>query len=142
MDNTNQFPNLESCSPSSCISGQIMKCNRIVANVFRKYLSPFNITDSQLSMLFVISKINEVTQKRISEILYLEKSTVNRNLKRLKENHYITFDQKVFISITNEGKVFLEQLIPEWDLAMKEIREIIGEEGESALNLLTKQLTH
>lgn len=93
-------------------------------------------------MLFVISKINEVTQKRISEILYLEKSTVNRNLKRLKENHYITFDQKVFISITNEGKVFLEQLIPEWDLAMKEIREIIGEEGESALNLLTKQLTH
>lgn len=138
----NQFPNLESCNPKSCISGQVMKCNRIIANVFRKYLSPFNITDSQLSMLFVISKINEVTQKNISEILYLEKSTVNRNLKRLKEKNYISLDQKVFISITEEGKVFLEQLIPEWNLAMKEIREVIGKEGENALNLLTKQLTH
>lgn len=51
-----EFENLKNFNPSECISGKVMRLNRITANVFRKYLMPFNITDSQLSILFVLTK--------------------------------------------------------------------------------------
>ncbi len=50
-----------------------MRLNRATAYVFRKYLKPFNITDNQLSILFVLTYIDGLTQKQLSNITQLEK---------------------------------------------------------------------
>jgi len=141
MDDKIKYPNIEKCNPSVCISGNMMKCNRIVANVFRKHLKPFSITDSQLSILFVVTKGKAVNQKKISEILFLEKSTVNRNISRLIDSQYIAFDSNLFLNTTQKGKQFLEKVLPHWDMAMKEIRNILGEEGIEAVALIANKLT-
>ncbi len=141
MDNKTKYPNIEKSNPSTCISGKMMKCNRIVANVFRKHLKPFAITDSQLSILFVVTKGKAVNQKRISEILFLEKSTVNRNITRLIDSQYIAFDSNLFLHTTEKGKQFLEKILPHWDMAMKEIHDILGKEGTEAVALIAHKLT-
>jgi len=134
------YPNIDKCSPSSCISGRVMKCNRIIANIFRKYLKAYNITDSQLSILFVITKGKEVNQKKLSDMLFLDKSTVNRNLKRLIENNYISKKNYPLLTMTDNGLTILEDLIPSWEKAMRETYKILGQEGEEALNLLASKL--
>ncbi|QYJ67401.1 MarR family winged helix-turn-helix transcriptional regulator [Flavobacterium litorale] len=135
------YTHIASCNPTLCISGKINRCTRIIGNVFRKHLKDFNITSSQLSVLFVIMKNKEVNQKKVSDVLYLEKSTVNRNLNRLVKSSYVYTDEHLKLKITEKGYEFLEKVIPQWNKAMDEIREKIKPEGEEALNILLSTLT-
>lgn len=135
-----EFENLKCFNPSECISGKIMRLNRIIANVFRKYLLPFDITDSQLSILFVLTKKGGLTQKQLSNIVQLEKSSLNRNLKRLLDKNYLSRTDFPIIQITDFGKSFVNNIIPEWQKAMDEISGLLGEDGKMALNLLHKKL--
>lgn len=136
-----EFKNIENFTPGECISGKIARINRITANIFRKYLAPFKVTDSQLTLLFVLTKAGGLTQKELSDFIYLEKSSLNRNLKRLIEKEFLTRKKFPVIKITHEGKLFVEQIIPEWKKAMAEIRIIIGDEGEQSVSILLKKLT-
>lgn len=135
-----EFENLKCFNPSECISGKMMRVNRITANVFRKYLMPFDITDSQLSILFVLTKKGGLTQKQLSDIVQLEKSSLNRNLKRLFDENYLSRTDFPIIQITNLGKSFVNNIIPEWKKAMDEISELLGDDGKMALNLVHKKL--
>lgn len=138
-----EFKNIQAFNPATCISAKVMKLDRLTANIFRKHLSPFNITDSQLCILFVFSKIGGITQKQLSEITFLKKSSLNRNLKRLFERGFLTREDFPAIKITLEGKMFVENIIPEWERAMSEIRYLLGEDGVEAITkVLSKLKTH
>lgn len=134
------YPNIEASRPDICISRKISICNRIVANTFRKHLRPFKITDSQLSILFVLSKGESVNQKKLGDLLQLEKSTVNRNLDRLFAKKYINYNKFTHIILTARGKAFLNKVIPSWELAMEELQNVLKQNGVSALNLVVKKL--
>ncbi|TYA71364.1 MarR family winged helix-turn-helix transcriptional regulator [Seonamhaeicola marinus] len=143
MDRTKTYPNIkEDFNPKDCISGKVMRCNRIIANVFRQYLAPFNITDSQLSMLFVLSKVKTCNQKTISDILFLEKSTVHRNINRLVQTNIVTVLGTKELELTDNGWQLLNDIMPAWEKAMEEIKETIGSDGVNALNVLTSKLEH
>ena len=135
-----EFKNIERIDPRTCISGKVNQIHRLTANIFRKYLSPFNITSSQLSVLFVLSKTDGLNQKEITTILQIEKSSLNRNLKRLFERKYLTKKDFPIIKISYKGKLILEKLIPEWEKAMEEIRQLLGAKGEQALNVVHAKL--
>ena len=136
-----KFENITNFNPRECISGKIMRINRLTGNIFRKYLAPFQITDSQLTLLFILTKAGGLTQKQLSDFIFLEKSTLNRNLQRLLEKQYVTRENFPIIEITHEGKCFIEQIIPEWEKAMIEIRTLIGRDGELAINTIHNKLT-
>ncbi len=138
----NSHPNLETCDPRQCISSRILKCNRIISSVFRKHLLPYNITNSQMSILFILAKKGASTQQELATMLYLEKSTISRNMKRLFDGDLIVKKIAKQIEITIAGKDFLEKIIPAWDCAMEESRALLTEKGEEALTLLLNQLTH
>ncbi len=141
MKRKTAFPNIANSNPSMCISSAMNKCNRIVANIFRKHLKPFGITNSQLTMLFIITKAESVNQKRIADMLFMEKSTVNRNLQRLLDKKWITYDSDKTLLTTKQGKLLLEEVIPFWDTAMEEVKEVLGKKGEDSLFYMTKKLT-
>ena len=131
---------IENFNPSTCISGKIMRINRLVANVFRKHLKALNITDSQLSLMFVLSKRKRIKQSELSRLAIIEKSTLNRNLKRLIERGFLSRENFPLIEITENGIEFVITAIPPWNLAMEEIRTTLEEEGEAAINLISQKL--
>ena len=134
-----EYKNIQSFDLTTCIGGKVMRIGRITSKIFRKHLSPFNITGSQLTILFIVTKIGGLTQKRICEIAQLEKSSLNRNLKRLFEKRYLSRKEFPIINITDDGKSLVNKIIPEWEKAMKEIRQLLGEDGEASLDMtLTK----
>jgi len=135
-----EFENLISFDPSSCLSGKVKGINRATANIFRKFLSPFNITDSQLSILFIFTKLGGLTQNQFSTIAHIEKSSLNRNLKRLFDRGYLSKNDFPIIEITQSGMALVNQIIPEWEKAMAEIRLLLGEDGEAALILVESKL--
>ncbi len=117
-----------------------MRLNRVTANIFRKYLNPFGVTDSQLTILFILSKMDNLNQKQLSDIAILEKSTLNRNLKRLIESELITKKDFPIIKITSKGKNLVKKIIPEWQKAMNEIEDLLETDGKKALEILTQKL--
>lgn len=139
VDETKNLP-LDNYNFATCISSRIMKCNRVVANTFRKHISPFGVTSSQLGILFFISKSQGVNQKKIADFLILEKSTVNRNLTRLIEKRYLRYTDGAILNLTPEGYSFVEKVAPHWCEAMNEIKEVLKSEGEEALNMLVSKL--
>lgn len=137
-----ELKHLNSIDPTTCLNGKMNRINRLTGNIFRKHLKGFDITNSQLTMLFVLFKCGECTQKELTDILFMEKSSVNRNLKRLLDKKLITKDNFPHIAITEAGKRLLETVVPSWQAAMKEIREALQQDGEAAVDtLLTKLKT-
>lgn len=135
-------PKLNACDPSQCIASRMLKCNRIITAIFRTHLLPYNITSSQIGILFLLNKAGEKSQQALADHLYLEKSTVSRNMQRLLQQGYIVRLGTKLIGITDKGNDFLETLIPAWDKAMAEARARLKGEGEEALTILLNQLTH
>ncbi|MEO9871355.1 MarR family winged helix-turn-helix transcriptional regulator [Ekhidna sp.] len=133
------YPLLDTTDPTTCISGKMGRISRITSSIFRKHIKPYGLSTSQMSLLFLLSKRDNLNQKEICDILYMEKSTLNRNLRRLFEKSYATKVDFPEINITNEGKALLERAIPSWNEAMKEIRSLLNEDGEEAVSsILTK----
>lgn len=132
--------NIDNIDPRTCIASKMMKCHRILSGVFRKHLLPFGITNSQLSMLFVICKKEQVTQRELCDFLFLEKSTVHRNLTKLLEMGFVTRSNFPNFSMTREGLRFLDQIIPAWQAAMNETTDRLGQQGLGALDLVFSQL--
>lgn len=116
------------------------RINRLTGNIFRKHLKSFDITSSQLTMLFVLFKRGELTQKDLTNILFMEKSSVNRNLRRLFEKGYATKKNFPNIEITDQGRILLDRVVPSWQAAMKEIREALQQDGEAAVDTVLSKL--
>jgi len=123
-----------------CISSKVMRLNRVIANIFRKYLKPFDITDSQLSILFVLNKKNNLNQKQLAELVVLEKSSLNRNLTRLEKADLISKKPFPHINISQKGVSLVEKITPEWEKAMMESERLLQKDGKTALELIMNKI--
>jgi predicted transcriptional regulator len=134
------FKNVDNCDPKLCINGKVSRAKRIVNGVFRKHLKEFGITSSQLSMLFVVSKRGKISQSELGNILYLEKSSVSRNKRRLVSQGWVE-NEGLNLIMAKDGLMLLDKIIPAWDKAMDEIKDKLGEDGQNGLNVMLSQLT-
>ncbi len=134
------YPLLESTDPTTCLSGKMSRISRITANIFRKHIKEHGLSNSQMSLLFLLSKRCDLTQRLLCDILFMEKSTLNRNLKRLVDHKYVTKKDFPALNITEAGKVQLEKAIPAWRLAMQEIRSLLLDDGEEAVDTILSKL--
>jgi len=91
--------------------------------------------------MFILAKKEHMTQKQLSEFAFLEKSSLNRNLTRLFERKLLSKEEFPLITITTDGKYFVENIIPVWEKAMTEINQKLGETGHTAVNSIHSQLT-
>ncbi|MEQ8904359.1 MarR family winged helix-turn-helix transcriptional regulator [Ekhidna sp.] len=134
------YPLLESTDPTTCLSGKMSRISRITAKIFRKHIKEHGLSNSQMSLLFILSKRSDLTQKELCDILFMEKSTLNRNLKRLVDHGYVTKKDFPALNISEAGKVQLEKAIPAWQKAMEEIRSLLQDDGEEAVNTVLSKL--
>ena len=44
------------------------------------------------------------------------------------------------LAITDKGKILVEATIPAWENAKTEVNEMLGEEGQAALNIILSHL--
>ena len=132
---------LDTVEPSICIGSRLKMLTRNVENIYRKHLSPFGITSSQLSILFFVAKRKEVRQRDIANFLSLERSTVSRDLRRLVDNGLLTKNGiRPIVKPTQKGQNVLEEVIPAWKNAHDEASDLLGKGAVSHIGRLTNQL--
>lgn len=125
-----------------CIGSRLRRLSRIADGYFRSKLSDFSITENQMTILFVLSKMEKVEQGRIGQELVLERSTVSRNIKLLEKQNYVkrTSDYRPEIELSKKGNELVQNLIPLWEEAMDELISKLGEDGVAHLIELENSL--
>ena len=127
---------------NNCIGLRLRRLSRIVDGYYRKNLIDYDITENQLTILFLLSEMKKVEQGRIGKVLKLERSTVSRNIKLLEKKGLIkrTPEYKPEIELTTKGKNIALELIPHWEKTMDELIAKLGDNGMETINKLELKL--
>ncbi len=127
---------------NNCIGLRLRRLSRIVDGYYRKNLIDYEITENQLTILFLLSKMKKVEQGRIGKVLKLERSTVSRNIKLLEKKGLIrrSPEYKPEIELTTKGKKLAIELIPLWEKTMDELIAKLGDNGLQIIKKLEMKL--
>ena len=93
----------------ACVCGNLRRASRAITQFYDKQLGPSGITITQLGLLRTISIGNSSTISKISKDMYMDRTTMTRNLDLLKKQDFIKIEsssdkRKRIVTITNRGK--------------------------------------
>jgi len=115
-----------------CIAFRVRVLNRVVTNLYDAVLKTFGITVNQTTILAMLTLAGEVAPGEIGRELVMEKSTVSRNLERMRNNGWIE-NTAHGIRVTAAGQELFSSLHPAWEKAQTDAEELLGEAGIGAI---------
>ena len=121
-----------------CIADKLRLLNRVVTSLYDEALRSTGITTSQMNILVVVAKYGTATPGQTGEWLQMEKSTLSRNLDRLRRQGLINVTasgrgRAQELRLTARGDRSLKQGLPHWRRAQREARALLGEGGVKEL---------
>lgn len=143
MGRSKRYPNIERLQPNSCLAGKVVLSMRLLTPIYKKHFRKHGITLSQWSILSVLTCNGTIAQSDLGRMLALDRSTISRDLKRLIKGGWIYRDgavNKLDIMITEKGMDYIEGIIPDWENAKEESKQILGIDGEQALDLVLAKI--
>ena len=93
---------------------------------------------SQMNILVAVSCLGEARQQEVCQALHLEKSTLSRDLGRMRSQGWLEEvpgeDGRIaLLRMTPAGKRLLEKAIPAWQRAQEQATALLGEREVSSL---------
>ena len=129
----------------TCIAVRLRLINRVVTNFYDDALRPLGLKVSQLNILIVTAKLGLARPTQIGDILQLDKSTLSRNLERMRAHGWLEVvpeeDARAQpFRLTSQGKFLIEKAIPAWEQAQRQAAELLGDQGIALLDKAAKRM--
>ncbi|HYV52061.1 MAG TPA: MarR family winged helix-turn-helix transcriptional regulator [Candidatus Eisenbacteria bacterium] len=123
----------------ACVCGNLRKASRSITQFYDKLLAPSGITITQLALLRIISIGNSSTISKLSKDMYMDRTTLTRNLDLLKKQDLIKIEsssdkRKRIVTMTNRGKAQMTKALPLWERAQGTIIEKFGKGNWREIN--------
>jgi DNA-binding MarR family transcriptional regulator len=128
-----------------CIAVRLRLLTRAVTRIYNQALRGHGVTVSQMNILVATFYLEQAKQQDICRALHLEKSTLSRDLVRMRERGWITDtpgdDGRLnLLRVTAQGGKLLQKAIPAWRQAQQEAAALLGEKEITALGRAVKAL--
>ncbi len=125
-----------------CIGARLRRLSRIVDGHFRTYLTDFDITENQMTLLFALNNTGRVDQGILGKRLILERSSISRNINVLQRKGYVerSNEYRPQVYLTKKGAALVQQLIPIWEYIMDKITSQIGDDRMEMISKLEQKL--
>ena len=122
-----------------CIVARLRMLNREVTGLYDDALRPLGVKVSQTNVLTAVAKLQPVSPGMIGKLLRIEKSTLSRNLDRLRARGWLRVlsgddERSHRLEITAKGRRLLEKALPLWKRAQKDAEDLLGKRTVQALN--------
>ncbi|HWO44543.1 MAG TPA: MarR family winged helix-turn-helix transcriptional regulator [Methylomirabilota bacterium] len=114
----------------ACAVMNFRQVARSVTARFDDQLRPVGLRATQLNLLMAIETSTAVTITDLAEILAMDRTTMTRNLKLLRQRKLV--DGKT-IALTAKGRRAAAAALPLWEKAQAEILESLGKKRWAAL---------
>jgi DNA-binding MarR family transcriptional regulator len=121
-----------------CLALRVHLLNRVVTRIYDDALRPLGITANQLSILTVLENMTQAQPGAIGRYLEMEKSTVSRNVKRMRQQGWVREKpgpdaRSVVLTVTEKGRALFTRAVPHWVEAQARVRELLGDAGVTAI---------
>ncbi len=126
-----------------CIA--LRRAAALVTTHYDRALAACGIGISQFSLLHSLQRLGVSNVSRLAEQVGLERSTLTRNLKPLFEAGYIedyaeAGNRDRQIAVSESGAVLLDEAIPLWESAQKDVKNAVGGKNLKELARLLERL--
>jgi len=123
----------------TCIAGRLRLLNRVVTNIYDDALRPFGLKISQGNILVLTGKLGVASPAQVGHYLQLDLSTLSRNLELIRKKGWLEEvpgdDARSHpFRLTAEGKRLIERVMPAWEKAQAQARDLLGDAFLSLLN--------
>ena len=114
----------------SCMGMRVRRAARVVANHYDKHLKPSGLKGTQFTLLNTIFMNPAANIGKLADILGLDRTTLNRNLKPLERKGWIRSgsgkDPRTrTLKLTKEGTRILQNALPHWLEAQSGVMETV-----------------
>ena len=128
-----------------CIAVKLRLLTRAVTKIYNRALRPCGLTVSQMNILVAASYIGQAKQQDICRALHLEKSTLSRDLARMRERGWMAESpgddgRSSLLRVTAHGEKLLQRAFPAWQQAQQQAAALLGERDIAALGRAAKTL--
>jgi DNA-binding MarR family transcriptional regulator len=136
---------IDTVDPRSCFNGKIRKISRMITHIYEKEMHGFGLRSSQVSILMMVGKKGSANQKEIADFLFIDQSTMSRDLAKLidKELIQITKGEDArhsLLELSKKGYKLLDEIIPVWKNVHERIEKTLGSFSVSNLDLIAEGL--
>lgn len=128
-----------------CIASRLRALNRFVTNLYEEALRPLGLTVSQHNLLVAIAKMEEAKPAVLSELFHMDASTLSRNVERMRQRGWLAASpgedgRTMLLRLTKPGQELLQRSFAAWHAAQERATDLLGQEGVSRLQKLTRSL--
>jgi DNA-binding MarR family transcriptional regulator len=121
-----------------CFAVRLRLLNRVITRIYDEALRPLGVTVNQMNILAVVENMGEAEAGVIGQFLQMEKSTVSRNIERMRRQGWLgekpaSDARRVVLSVTSRGRALLTKAMPLWTQAQEQVRELLGEAGVASI---------
>lgn len=125
------MPEPELLDVTNCICANLRKASRAISQAYNDALRPSGLTNSQFTVLAALSRTGEVPLTRLADVLVVDRTTLNRNLKPLIRRGVVCDrageDQRVrTIALTSAGESVYRNALPLWQGVQERIATGLG----------------
>jgi len=129
-----------------CVGNQVRMLNRIMSGIYEGELRPLGLTVSQMIVLALTAKHEQVRAAQICDWLQIDASTLSRNIERMRANGWIekapSPDQRSRpFQLTTAGETILRDAVLAWERAQANAVNLLGAEGVAQLKAMTRKAT-
>jgi len=129
-----------------CIAVRMRILNRVITGIYDDALRPHGIKLNQTNILVLLSLIENPNPSDIINKLQMEKSTVSRNLERMRKKDWIDVTRNPdgasqTIKVTPKGKKLLADIYDDWSKTQVKVAKLMGKEGVQAIHMLVERLS-
>ena len=121
-----------------CIAVRVRLLNRTITGIYDDALRPLGLTAAQMNVLVVMAKLDSVAPGTIARRLHMEKSTVSRNVDRLRRQGWVVASlgesgRSQTLELTEKGHELIETALPLWENAQAEASDLLGPRDSKSL---------
>ena len=121
-----------------CLAVRVRLLNRTITSIYDEALRPLGLTAGQLNVLVVIAKRGPISPGKIARRLSMEKSTVSRNIARMRNNGWLNVTagesgHKQLLALNRQGRNLLNKSLPAWEEAQTKARAMLGQRGADSI---------
>jgi len=122
-----------------CLAVRVRLINRTVTSIYDEAFRPLGVTTAQMNILVVVAKLGPVSPGTVAQRLNMEKSTMSRNVERMREHGWVTVapstsDRGLLLEVASKGRKLLQRSLPLWKQAQAKAKAVLGKRGTQGIH--------
>jgi DNA-binding MarR family transcriptional regulator len=126
--------------------GNFRRTARALTRLYEDAIRPLGLRATQLTILQVLSRAGEVSQRQLGEMLAMDSTSLTRTLAITRRRGWIAQRsgedrRERLLRLSSAGEKQLKRVLPVWEKVQSRLRRQVGEQAWDQLLQLTHQVT-